>query len=170
MVAPTFVLVEPPPPASAPAEPGEKKNKISTKISNMLKNRPKRTNNAIKPTKVETIEEYKTEVADVDDQIVVVRFYSPFCKTCKAAEKYFHKLCRDNPDIKFVELPTTRHNKYLHEGLGVPSFPYGHIYHPDAGLVEELKINKKVFGDFERVLQYYVGKFLQSDFDSFLQT
>lgn len=147
-VAPVFVLAEPPP---------QEKNKISTKISSFLK--PRRTpkqETPKRPTRVETIEEYKAEVVEEADKIVVVRFYSPVCKTCKAAEKYYNKLCRENPDVKFVELPTTKDNKFLHEGLGVKSFPFGHIYHPDAGLVEELKINKKVFGDFERVLQYYI--------------
>ena len=114
------------------------------------------TNTRRKPERIETIEEYKSVVADETEKLVVVRFYSPVCRSCKAAEKYFHKLCRENPDVKFVELPTTKDNSFLHEGLGVETFPFGHIYHPDAGLVEELKINKKVFGDFERTLKYYI--------------
>ena len=47
-------------------------------------------------------------------------------------------------------------NAVLHQGLGVPSLPFGHIYHPTAGLVEEVKINKQVFTTFERVLETYV--------------
>ena len=46
-------------------------------------------------------------------------------------------------------------NAYLHEGLGVPSMPYGHIYYPRLGLVEERKLNRHVFADFERVLEDY---------------
>jgi hypothetical protein len=41
--------------------------------------------------------------------------------------------------------------------LGVPSVPFGHIYHPDVGLVEEKKINKKVFGEFRDSLDSYVN-------------
>ena len=109
-----------------------------------------------KPKQIETIEAYKSVVVDETEQIVVVRFFSPVCKSCQAAEKYFKRMCREYPDIKFVEVPVTKNNAYLHEGLGVTSFPFGHIYHPEAGLVEELKINKHVFGEFQRVLQYYV--------------
>lgn len=137
-----FALMEPPQPVE---------QKPSSRISKILsRNPPPR-----RPQRIETIEEYKSEVIDAE-QIVAVRFYSPVCKSCQAAEKYFLKLCRENPHVKFVELPTSKDNGYLHEGLGVKTFPFGHIYHPEAGLVEELKINKKVFGEFERVLQYYV--------------
>lgn len=38
----------------------------------------------------------------------------------------------------------------------MPSVPYGHIYHPEAGLVEEKKINKRVFGEFAEALGWYV--------------
>lgn len=51
----------------------------------------------------------------------------------------------------------TKGNAYLHEGLGVRSLPFAHIYEPDAGLVEERKINKHVFSDFKRVLRTYVN-------------
>ena len=91
--------------------------------------------------------------------MVVVRFYAPWCKACKAVQQPFRKLCRDLSsmgNIKFVECPVTKENAYLHEGLGIPSLPYGHIYHPQAGLVEERKLNKNVFQDFTNVLQTYV--------------
>jgi hypothetical protein len=40
--------------------------------------------------------------------------------------------------------------------LGVPSVPYVHIYHPDTGLVEEMKLSKHYFQDFRNKLQTYV--------------
>ena len=55
-----------------------------------------------------------------------------------------------------MEVPLTRSNAFLHEGLGVPALPYAHIYHPEAGLVEERSLNKKLFGDFKEVLQTYM--------------
>jgi len=101
------------------------------------------------------IQQYKTEVADVRDQMVCVRFYAPWCKSCKAIEASFRRLPRDFPGVKFVEVPVTKDNAYLHKGLGVPSLPFGHIYHPSAGLVEERKINKNVFAEFKQVLRTY---------------
>lgn len=108
-----------------------------------------------KPTEVLTIQEYKAVVADEKGQMVCVRFYAPWCKACKAIQQPFRKLCRDYPAVKFVEVPLTKENAFLHEGLGIPSLPYGHIYHPQAGLVEEHKIKKKEFADFAHILDTY---------------
>lgn len=40
--------------------------------------------------------------------------------------------------------------------IGVPSVPFGHIYHPDVGLVEERKLSKSHFKEFENLVQNYV--------------
>lgn len=107
---------------------------------------------------IDTIQDYKKEVVDEEDRIVVVRFFAPWCKSCKAAHPHFKKLVsRHSPNVKFVEVPLTKETAYIHEGLGVPSVPFGHIYHPDAGLVEELKINKRVIGEFRDALASYVN-------------
>lgn len=106
---------------------------------------------------VDTLEDYKRVVVDEREHMVVVRFFAPWCKSCKAAMPLFKKMAWDNsPNVKFVEVPLTKETAYIHEGLGVPSVPFGHIYHPDVGLVEEMKINKKVFKEFRETLENYV--------------
>jgi thiol-disulfide isomerase/thioredoxin len=62
-----------------------------------------------------------------------------------------------NVVVRFMECPVTKDNAVLHQGLGVPSLPYGHIYHSKAGLVEEMKLNKNVFANFESILASYVN-------------
>lgn len=134
-------------------------NKKQTSASTVAPSKPATTRRTSgKPEEVLTIQEYKAIVADEKDCIVCVRFYAPWCKACKAVQQPFRKLCRTTPQVKFVEVPLTKENAFLHEGLGIPSLPYGHIYHPTAGLVEERKINlkKKEFATFEQVLQTYV--------------
>ena len=107
---------------------------------------------------VDTLEEYKRVVVDERASIVVVRFHAPWCKSCKSAFPLFRQMARDyrGASVKFVEVPLTRDTAYIHEGLGVPSVPFGHIYHPDAGLVEEGKINRRDFGVFRSALDCYV--------------
>lgn len=106
---------------------------------------------------VDTIADYKRVVVDESDQIVVVRFFAPWCKSCKAANPLFKKMVsQHSPSVKFVEVPLTKETAYIHEGLGVPSVPFGHIYHPEVGLVEEKKINKRVFKEFREALDSYV--------------
>ena len=112
---------------------------------------------------VDTLEDYKRVVVDDEDSIVVVRFFAPWCKSCKAAMPLFKKMVSEHSsssgvdnNVKFVQVPLTKETAYIHEGLGVPSVPFGHIYYPEVGLVEEKKINKKVFKEFREALDSYV--------------
>lgn len=124
---------------------------------------------------VETLTEYKDIVASEKNSIVVVRFYAEWCKACKAIKPYFFRMSKkynapeylqdaSNPRIKFVEVPLTHDNSMLHQGLGIPSLPFGHIYHPESGLVEERKIAKKNFKIFEDVLESYVNGSCECNF------
>jgi len=106
---------------------------------------------------IETLEEYKNVIANQGDKIVVVRFFATWCKACKAIQPFFYRLAHRNPNIAFVDVPVTEKNIDLHQGLGVTSLPFGHIYHPQGGLVEELKMSKKHFPQFVEVFQSYVN-------------
>ena len=55
-----------------------------------------------------------------------------------------------------MEVPLTPSTKVLHEALGVPSLPWTHIYHPEAGLVEERKVSKKFIEEVRMALRCYV--------------
>jgi thiol-disulfide isomerase/thioredoxin len=126
-------------------------------------------------------------VDDVDPDkvtITVVRFYAPWCRACQAIQQRYYRLAqqyeqrmqllpptsRDDASllrssssspsdvvVRFMECPVTKDNAILHQGLGVPSLPYGHIYHSKVGLVEEMKLNKNVFTNFESTLASYVN-------------
>jgi thiol-disulfide isomerase/thioredoxin len=67
--------------------------------------------------------------------------------------------------VRFMECPVTKDNAILHQGLGVPSLPYGHIYHSKVGLVEEMKLNKNVFTNFESTLASYVNGYCTVTYD-----
>ena len=55
-----------------------------------------------------------------------------------------------------MDVPVTESNANLHQGLGIPSIPFGHIYTPDGGLVEELKITRPHFPQLARKLRTYI--------------
>eukprot|EP00558_Chaetoceros_sp_UNC1202_P003892 CAMPEP_0197241726 /NCGR_PEP_ID=MMETSP1429-20130617/7684_1 /TAXON_ID=49237 /ORGANISM="Chaetoceros sp., Strain UNC1202" /LENGTH=228 /DNA_ID=CAMNT_0042701613 /DNA_START=126 /DNA_END=812 /DNA_ORIENTATION=- len=106
---------------------------------------------------VDNIVDYKSVVVDEDEKIVVVRFFASWCRSCKATEPVFNKLVNQSPDhVKFVQVPLTKETSFLQEGLGVPSIPFAHIYHPEAGLVEEMKASKPKFREFQQTLQSYI--------------
>lgn len=118
--------------------------------------RPTTNNKPANVRVVNTLEEYKDALGAGSNHIVVVRFYAKWCKACKAIQPAFYRLATVHSDVVFIEVPVTEKNANLHQGLAVPSLPYGHIYHPTGGLVEELKISKKFFARFAQVLQSYV--------------
>ena len=106
---------------------------------------------------VETLAEYKTVVGDEPHKVVAVRFYAPWCKACRAVAPLFYHMANKFPNVKFVDVPVTEQNANLHQGLGVPSLPFGHIYHPHGGLVEEVRMSRKFIPQFATKLQSYVS-------------
>jgi hypothetical protein len=68
--------------------------------------------------------------------------------------------------VKFVEVPVNSSSVKIHQGLGVPSIPFGHVYIPKVGLVEELRMSKSRFPIFVDILKTYVaGSCAIPDFD-----
>lgn len=132
-------------------EDGTTSSWTPTKDGNFLPNLERR-----KITRVTTLEEYKREVGEEQQRMVCVRFFSQSCRACKAAEPMFRRLTLEYPSVKFVEVPLLENNVYMLKGLGVPSFPYVHLYYPGVGLVEESRINRKTFADFQTAFQQYV--------------
>lgn len=106
---------------------------------------------------VKTLEEYRRVVGGERDRIVVVRFFAPWCKACKAVAPLFYRMANSRPEVLFIEVPVSDTNANLHQGLQVPSLPYGHIYHPSGGLVEEDRIARKFFPQFAHKVQSYVN-------------
>mmetsp|Transcript_21849 Transcript_21849/g.46140 ORF Transcript_21849/g.46140 Transcript_21849/m.46140 type:complete len:283 (-) Transcript_21849:143-991(-) len=104
-----------------------------------------------------TLEEYKEVMDQEKGKMIVVRFYATWCKACKAIQPGFYRMAALYPHVTFLEVPVTNHNANLHQGLDVPSLPYGHIYVPEAGLVEELKISKKYFPNLVKMVRWYDG-------------
>ena len=83
-----------------------------------------------------------------------VETWSP--QACKAVTPLFHRMASSHPDVVFVEVPVTPQTAAIHQGLGVPSLPFGHLYHPASGLVEEMKLTRKHISAFERRLDCYL--------------
>lgn len=74
-------------------------------------------------------------------------------QACRAVTPMFYHLANKNQDVVFLDVPATTANANLHQGLGVPSLPYAHIYDPKQGLVEELRLTRQFMPDFEQKLQ-----------------
>lgn len=104
---------------------------------------------------VTSLHEFKHTVTLESEQVTAVRFYAGWCRACRAIEPRFYRLGRQYPDVKYAQVPVTSENAGLHEALGVETLPLGRIYHPTAGLVEEMSIHRKNWVAFEKILQSY---------------
>merc|ERR1712151_1467604 len=101
---------------------------------------------------VHTLDEFKKLLKNEGkDNIIIVRFLANWCKACKSTTPYYYSMANrhnnesNNNNICFVDVPITDKNVDLHQGLGIPSIPYGHIYIPnnnnkDGLLVEEFRM------------------------------
>jgi thiol-disulfide isomerase/thioredoxin len=139
----------------SPSSSGDTKEENTKENKKDDKSNKRRSNNVQHITE---ISDYKRIVVDETHNITVVRFYSHFCRSCRASEPHFFKLARDfqAQNVNFVEVPLTPSTKVLHDALGVPSLPWTHIYHPEAGLVEERKVSKKFIEEVRSALRCYV--------------
>lgn len=119
-----------------------------------------RQNSSFRPENVKiasSLEEFAGIIKEGrrDDKVVAVRFYATWCKLCHALRPSFDKAASSNPEMIFVDVPVLEANTNLHQGLGVDSVPFGHIYHPTNGLVEEMKLSRKSFSEFEDLMKVH---------------
>lgn len=98
---------------------------------------------------IDTLEEYNLAMSQHETDIVVIRFYSTWCKSCASVAPSYRRLARRNPKATFLDVAVSSKNTDLHEGLNIPYVPYGHIYHSNQ-IVEEMKISKIDWNIFER--------------------
>eukprot|EP00984_Skeletonema_dohrnii_P026653 scaffold16018_cov120-Skeletonema_dohrnii-CCMP3373.AAC.2 len=120
--------------------------------------RRRETGKSWRPPNVQTatsLEDFANIIQEgrTKNQLVVVRFYANWCKKCQAIRPSFDKVASSKPQVIFVDVPVTNTNVELHQGLGVKSVPFAHIYCPEKGLVVEEKISRRRFSEFEELLE-----------------
>ncbi|GMI61074.1 hypothetical protein ScalyP_jg3764 [Parmales sp. scaly parma] len=121
-----------------------------------------KTNNKSKITTLCTLTDYKKTLssARTSNKLVVTKFYASWCRSCKAIEQRFISLSNLYPNVIFVQVEMNdKTRSFVIQGLGIETLPFAHIVHPEAGLVEELRISKSRFKNLEAVLMdYAVGR------------
>ena len=132
-------------------EPLPRRPALGRRVKDIIGNLKRR-----KPVKVETLQQFQDEVDSENDNIVAVMFHAKYCKACAAALPHFYKLAGKYPAVKFVDVPISEKNHNLLEQLGVRKFPFGHIYHPRKGLLDELPLLRKFVPQFEEQLLWRI--------------
>jgi thiol-disulfide isomerase/thioredoxin len=137
-----------------------KKRKNSNHQSNDI---PSSTTTTSPVRIVTTLHEFQSVLAENNrqNQITVVRWYASWCRTCKVMQPFFDGLHRKYPtatrNIQYVAIPFVPNvNDAFIAGMNIPSVPYVHMYHPQLGLIEQLKFKPQTAKDFEQILQSYL--------------
>lgn len=105
---------------------------------------------------VRSMQDFRTKVAEESEKLVVARFYAHFCKSCAKVGPYYQRLAREfSPDVVFVDIPLEEGTSALHQALGVTQVPRAHLYHPERGLVEDVKFTRSDVHSFRDILQKY---------------
>lgn len=78
---------------------------------------------------LETLERHK-------DQLVVLKVFAPWCRSCLALTPKFNRLAREFPEIKFVKL-NYEESKDLCYRIGVTTMPTFVFYAGQAGEIEK---------------------------------
>lgn len=92
-----------------------------------------------------------------EGRVVAARFVASWCKKCHALRPSFDRAAAAHPRVLFVEVPVLATNFSVHQGLGVETVPFGHVYHPARGLVVETPLSRKTFAEFEELLRRQCG-------------
>jgi len=106
---------------------------------------------------VETLQQLKNALDFNKEKVVVVRFFSHHCKSCAAVTPKLNRLARLNPNARFIDIPITKDNPDVQKEMDIYAVPFGHIYYPEVGLVEEVKMSKLHWHDFEDIFYSYVN-------------
>jgi len=114
------------------------------------------------PTNIYTatsLQGYNDLVEKFKGNIIVTRFHAKWCKSCLATQPLFHRLAKKNPGMIFIEVPVQTENSDLHQSLNVSSVPFSRIYYPSGDLVEEMKLSKKRWPAYEKIIGTYAQGF-----------
>lgn len=124
-----------------------------------------------------------------EEKVIIVRFFSHWCKSCQAIAPKYNRLARLYPNNVFIDIPVSKDNVDLQKALGIKAVPFAHIYYPklhsrdgdgedsngsadatvtatatttmrgydEFQLMEELKIGKMYWSDFEDIFYGYIN-------------
>lgn len=139
---------------------------FQSRMKNLVVKKKKNSISSYRPSNIQNVislEDFSNVIEKGRDEnkVVVVRFIASWCKTCKFLRPHFDKAASSNPSVIFVEVPVLENNSNLHQGLGVESVPFGHIYHPTKGLVEETTLSRKTFGSFVELIKLHCSSLLK---------
>ena len=89
---------------------------------------------------VDSPAEYAALIAGNQDKIILIKFYSPYCRACKGLAPKYIALTKDerlaNLPIVFAEMDTTKYHRDFAKKLGVKALPSIQFHVGQEGILE----------------------------------
>lgn len=85
---------------------------------------------------IDGVDEYLDTLHKHRGELIVLKIFAPWCRSCRALTPKLNRLCREFPTVTFVKLDYER-NKELCRRLGVVTMPTFIFYSGAAGEVEK---------------------------------
>ena len=105
------------------------------------------------------------ESAEADSKFVVIKFFAPWCTSCKAIEARFSRAAKaQGADANFYVIDFSK-SKALCKACGIKFMPVAHIYAGGA-LQEAMPIGAKAFPGFVKRMTAVHGELSGSSSDS----
>lgn len=68
------------------------------------------------------------KIKNIEDNEFMIKFYAPWCGSCKSVEEFYKGLPEEYPKVKFYQVDVSQHRKIGQEYNigGIPTFNYYH--------------------------------------------
>ncbi|CAM9111217.1 unnamed protein product [Discosporangium mesarthrocarpum] len=101
--------------------------------------------------RIATEEEYYGVLAANPDTLVVVKFFAPWCRSCKAMDLRYQRLAKENPDIQFFDVDVAD-SPDLKKALGVRVVPFVKLHAGMLGQIASFTCGPRKVPQLERKL------------------
>ncbi|KAL6210023.1 hypothetical protein ACLB2K_020961 [Fragaria x ananassa] len=103
---------------------------------------------------IRSVQEFVSALAEAGDRLVLVKFYAPWCRSCRALFPKLFKTAEDHPEILFLKVNFDE-NKKLCEIMKVKILPYFHFYSASEGQLESFACSLASFQKIKDAIQLH---------------
>lgn len=145
----TLAAVGRPPAAASPSDPGAGPHAPAAAAAVAV------PAEAVVP--ITSFDDYMNMLSASAERVAVLKFFAPWCRSCRAIAPKVARLAHEFPEIHFYEIDYEA-NKELCWRLGVKNLPTFHFYSGAAGRVEDFNAGPaRAHIIREKVMEYALG-------------
>lgn len=96
--------------------------------------------------------DYRNALQENENNLVVIKFFAPWCRSCKAMDVKYRRLAAQNKNVKFFEIDVNE-SPELKKALGVRSVPTVKLHAGSLGQVANFTCGPRKVPELERKIK-----------------